>query len=66
MKNCPTARRYTAVALIFASAAALQACVDALIVGGFATGVVVAADRRQAEVRFNDQRIEFAAGSGVG
>ena len=66
MKNCPGARRYAAVALILLSAAALQACVDALIVGGVATGVVLAADRRQAEVMFTDQRIEFAAGSRIG
>jgi len=66
MKNCPGTRRYAAVALIFASAAMLQACVDALIVGGVATGVVLAADRRQAEVMFTDQRIEFTAGSRIG
>jgi len=54
------------VALIFASAAILQACVDALIIGGVATGVVLAADRRQAEVMYTDQRIEFAAGSRIG
>jgi len=66
MKTCPAARRYAAVALIFASAAILQACVDALIIGGVATGVVLAADRRQAEVMYTDQRIEFAAGSRIG
>ena len=66
MKTCPAAGRYAAVVLILASAATLQACVDALIVGGVATGVVLAADRRQAEVMFTDQRIEFAAGSRIG
>ena len=66
MKTSPAARRYAAVALIFASAAMLQACVEALIVGGIATGVVLAADRRQAEVMYTDQRIEFAAGSRIG
>jgi osmotically-inducible protein OsmY len=66
MKNSPAARRYAAVALILASAAMLQACIDALIVGGVTTGVVLAADRRQAEVMFTDQRIEFTAGSRVG
>ena len=66
MKTCPAARRYAALALIFASAAILQACVDALIIGGVATGVVLAADRRQAEVMFTDQRIEFTAGSRIG
>jgi osmotically-inducible protein OsmY len=66
MKNCPGAKRYAAAALILLSAAALQACVDALIVGGVATGVVLAADRRQTEVMFTDQRIDFAAGSRIG
>jgi osmotically-inducible protein OsmY len=66
MKNCPAARRYAAAALILISAAALQACVEALLVGGVATGVVVAADRRQAEVMFTDQRIEMTAGNRVG
>ncbi|HEY6240749.1 MAG TPA: BON domain-containing protein [Burkholderiales bacterium] len=50
---------------MLASAAALQACVDALIVGGVVTGVVLASDRRQLEVMFGDQRIESAAGSRV-
>src|SRR5436190_8558645 len=66
MKTCPSARRYGAVALTFASAAILQGCVDALIVGGVTTGVVLAADRRQAEVMFTDQRIEFSAGRRIG
>ena len=66
MKISPAARRYAAVALIFASAAMLQACVEALIIGGVTTGVVLAADRRQAEVMYTDQRIEFAAGSRIG
>ena len=54
------------MALLFVSAMALQACVDALIVGGVTTGVVLATDRRQAEVMFTDQRIEYAASSRVG
>jgi len=66
MKNCPAVRRYAAAALILISAVALQACVEALLVGGVATGVVVAADRRQAEVMFTDQRIEMTAGNRVG
>jgi len=66
MKSRPAARRCAALALLFISAMALQACVDALIVGGVTTGVVLATDRRQAEVMFTDQRIEFAASSRVG
>lgn len=53
------------MALVLVSAAALQACVDAFIVGGAAMGVVLAADRRQFEVMFGDQRIESVAGKRV-
>jgi len=58
-------KRWAAVALLLVSAAALQACAEALIVGGVAAGVVMAADRRQTEVMFSDQRIEFNAGSRI-
>src|SRR5262245_8675324 len=58
-------RRCAAVALLLVSAAALQACADALIVGGVIAGVAMAADRRQTEVMFSDQRIEFNAGSRI-
>ena len=58
-------RRWVAVGLLLASAVLLQACAEALIVGGVAAGVVLAADRRQAEVMFSDQRIEFSASSKV-
>jgi len=43
----------------------LQACAEALIVGTIVAGVIVAADRRQIEVMFGDQRIESAAGGRV-
>jgi len=52
--------------LLLVSASALQGCVDAIIIGGVATGVYLAADRRQAEVMLADQRIEFAASHRVG
>ena len=58
-------RWWVAAALLLVSAAALQACAEALIVGGVAAGVVMAADRRQTEVMFSDQRIEFNAGSRI-
>jgi osmotically-inducible protein OsmY len=61
MKSNP----WAPLALSLVAAAALSACVDALIVGGVATGVVIAADRRQAEVMYADQRIEFSAGSRI-
>jgi osmotically-inducible protein OsmY len=56
---------WVAAALVLVSAAALQACAEALIVGGVVAGVMVAADRRQVEVMYADQRIEFAAGSRI-
>jgi osmotically-inducible protein OsmY len=58
-------RLWVAAAWMLVSAAALQACAEALIVGGVAAGVMVAADRRQIEVMYADQRIEFAAGSRI-
>jgi osmotically-inducible protein OsmY len=58
-------KRWAAVALVLASAAALQACAEAVIVGGVAAGVLMAADRRQTEVMFSDQRIEFNASSRI-
>ena len=53
--------RWAAVALLVLSVTVLQACVDALIVGGVATGVILAADRRQLEVVLGDHRVESAA-----
>lgn len=58
-------RPWVAALLTLVSAAALQACAEALIVGGVAAGVIVAADRRQVEVMYADQRIEFAAVSRI-
>jgi len=58
-------RRWVTLSLLLASTAVLQGCAEALIVGGVAVGVMIAADRRQTEVMFNDQGIEFTAGSKV-
>jgi osmotically-inducible protein OsmY len=58
-------RQWAAVGLVLVSAAVLQACAEALIVGGVAVGVVMAADRRQVEVMYADQRIEFAGGNRI-
>jgi len=58
-------RRSSQVVLLVASVMMLQGCLEALIVGGVATGVVVATDRRQAEVMFTDEQIEFSAGSRI-
>jgi osmotically-inducible protein OsmY len=61
MKSKP----WAALALLLACVAALQACVDALIVGGVVGGAIVAADRRQVEVMYADQKIEFTASSRI-
>lgn len=58
-------KAWVAAALLLAAAAILQACAQALIVGGVTAGVVMAADRRQTEVMLADQRIEFAAGDRI-
>lgn len=60
-----SSKAWAALALALVSAGALPGCAEALIVGGVAAGVVMAADRRQAEVMFSDQRIEFNAGSRI-
>jgi len=59
-------RSSSRIALLATSTMMLQGCIEALLVGGVATGVVVATDRRQAEVMFADQRIEFSSGSRIG
>ena len=51
--------------LLLASTVLLQACAEALIVGGVTAGVMMAADRRQVEVMYSDQRIEFSASSKI-
>jgi len=58
-------KQWFAVGLLFASTAMLQGCVEAVIVGGVAVGVMMAADRRQTEVMLADQGIEFSAGSKI-
>jgi osmotically-inducible protein OsmY len=60
------ARVWAGAGLSLVAAAALQACAQALIVGGVAAGAVMAADRRQVEVMYADQSIEFSAGSRIG
>lgn len=57
--------QWAAAALLLVSFAGLQACTQAIIVGGVAAGAVMAADRRQVEVMYADQQIEFAAGSQI-
>jgi osmotically-inducible protein OsmY len=65
MGNPLASRRLHAAVLLVAAAATLQGCIDALILGGAATGVIMATDRRQPEVLLGDQRIEIVAGSRI-
>ena len=44
----------------------LQGCVEAVIVGGAATGAFVAADRRQPEIVAGDERVGLTAQSRIG
>ena len=44
----------------------LEGCVEALVVGGVATGAFVAADRRQPEVVAGDERVGLTALSRIG
>jgi len=44
----------------------LEGCVEAVIVGGAATGAFVADDRRQAEVVAGDERVSLTAQSRIG
>lgn len=66
MRASAIPQRLFQAALLVASVIMLQGCLEALVVGGVATGVVIATDRRQAEVMFADQQIEFSAGSQIG
>ena len=66
MTGSATSRRWAAAALLLALAPALQACVEAILIGSVATGVILATDRRQFEVIFADQRIESSASDRVG
>ncbi len=65
MRNLLASRRLHAGLLLAAAAVTLPGCIDALILGGAATGVIVATDRRQPEVMLGDQRIEIVAGSRI-
>lgn len=65
MKTAMALKRIPTLALLLAAAAALQGCIEAAVVGGAATGVYVAADRRQPEVLLGDERIEITASSRI-
>jgi len=60
------ARAWAAAGWALVAVGALQGCAQALIVGGVAAGVVMAADRRQVEVMYTDNLIELDASSRIG
>src|SRR5262245_54854495 len=60
-----TPKAWVALGLSVVTVETLEGCAQALIVGGVTAGVVMAADRRQMEVMYADQRIEFGAGSKI-
>lgn len=49
-----------------AAALLLQGCIEAMVIGGAATGVMIAADRRQPEVVAGDERVGLTAQSRIG
>src|SRR5512143_788029 len=55
-----------AAAAALLAALMLEGCVEAVVVGGAATGAYVAADRRQAEIVAGDERVGLTALSRVG
>jgi osmotically-inducible protein OsmY len=63
MTSTSVSGRWTAAVLLLISAAGLQGCLDAVIVGGAATGIMVAADRRPADIMLDDERIDFSGSS---
>jgi len=62
----PVPGRFFALALLFAAAAVLQACIEAAVIGGAATTAYVAVDRRPPDVMLGDERIDIIASSRVG
>lgn len=55
-----------AAAAALLSAFLLQGCIEAMVVGGAATGAFVAADRRQPEVVAGDERVGLTALARIG
>ena len=63
-KSAMTIRRIVISGLLLSGVLALQGCIEAVIVGGAASGVLVIADRRQPDVMASDERI-IAADAGA-
>jgi osmotically-inducible protein OsmY len=54
--------RISAAGVVLCGLLALQGCIEAVIVGGAASGVLVISDRRQPDVMASDERIEIQVG----
>jgi osmotically-inducible protein OsmY len=65
-KSAMTIRRIVISGLLLSGVLALQGCIEAVIVGGAASGVLVIADRRQPDVMVSDERIEIQIGQRLG
>jgi osmotically-inducible protein OsmY len=61
-KSAMTIRRIVISGLLLSGVLTLQGCIEAVIVAGAASGVLVIADRRQPDVMVSDERIEIQIG----
>ncbi len=55
-----------ALAAVVSAALLLGGCIEAALVGGAATGVMIGSDRRPAEVVLGDERVEVTANNRLG
>ena len=58
-KSAMTIRRIVISGLLLSGVLTLQGCIEAVILGGAASGVLVISDRRQPDVMASDERIEI-------
>lgn len=65
-KSAMTIRRIVISGLLLSGVLTLQGCIEAIILGGAASGVLVIADRRQPDVMASDERIEIQIGQRLG
>jgi osmotically-inducible protein OsmY len=61
-KSAMTIRRIVISGLLLSGVLTLQGCIEAVILGGAASGVLVISDRRQPDVMAGDERIEIQIG----
>lgn len=59
-------RRGAAAVAALLAVSMLEGCIEAVVVGGVATGVMIAADRRQSEIVAGDERVEITVQSRAG